>query len=204
MEREQVVICIATGPSLTEEDCKAIQGKGKVVAVNDAWQLAPFADLLYACDQRWWQHHLEAIRAAGFAGQLWTQVQEGRRDKSEEQWAKEHGIHVVEGAHKPGLGRELIFYGNNSGYQAINLAWLQYKPERMILLGYDMSVAPNGKRHFFGDHPPPLHVASDYSTWARNFDQLARDLAAEGVEVINCSRRTAIKAFTCMALEDAL
>jgi len=42
-----------------------------VLAINDAYRLAPWADWLYACDDRWWRFHHEAV-AAGFQGECWT------------------------------------------------------------------------------------------------------------------------------------
>jgi len=94
-------------------------------------------------------------------------------------------------------------YGSNSGYQAINLAFILGAGE-IILLGYDMQKT-GGKQHFFGDHPNgPMKVDSDYNGWLGNFEKLASDLAGKGVEVINCTRQTALTCFKRMSLEDAL
>ena len=41
---------LATGPSLTPAQAEYAKGKARVIAVNDAWRLAPWADILYACD----------------------------------------------------------------------------------------------------------------------------------------------------------
>ena len=41
---------LATGPSLTPDQAEYAKGKARVIAVNDAWRLAPWADILYACD----------------------------------------------------------------------------------------------------------------------------------------------------------
>jgi hypothetical protein len=52
------IVCIASGPSLTREDVDACRGAaGVVLAVNDTITYAPWADVLYACDRRWWQEH---------------------------------------------------------------------------------------------------------------------------------------------------
>lgn len=129
---------------------------------------------------------------AGFSGQLWTQA-EGP-DDPDRQWAAREGINVQTGRHAKGLGKDVMHYGTNSGYQAIGLAYLM-GARKILLLGYDMSLDEAGKRHFFGDHPGALHTGSDYRGWAPLFLPLAVDLAHEGVEVINCSRRTALTAF---------
>lgn len=97
-----------------------------------------------------------------------------------------------------GLGRDCLHYGNNSGYQAINLAYL-FGAKRIILLGYDMHAI--GPRHFFGEHPGSLSSGSDYADWIPRFNQLAADLKSEGVEVINCTRSTALHCFPELSID---
>lgn len=106
------------------------------------------------------------------------------------------------GRHGEGLGRKVMHFGDNGGYQAINLAYL-WGARRILLLGYDMQLT-GGMRHWFGDHPPPLNSGSDYSNWIRKFRRLAADLEAEGVQVINCSRETALDCWPRMEIERAL
>ena len=102
-----------------------------------------------------------------------------------------------------GLGKKEIHQGNNSGYQAINFAYLE-GAARIILLGYDMQKT-GGKVHFFGDHPKPLgNGPDDFAELAKLFNPLAADLAAEGIEVINCTRTTALNAFPRHTLENVL
>jgi len=86
-----------------------------------------------------------------------------------------------------------IASGGNSGYQAINLAYM-LGAERIILLGFDMQKT-GGKAHWHGDHIAGLGNAENVSGWVKNFDALAKDLELLGVEVINCSRETALKCF---------
>lgn len=190
--RSAVYCCIATGPSLTRADCEAARKAAEVViVVNDAWRLCPDADILYACDRRWWEHHLEAVKA-GFHGALWTQDQSD--DDADGPWARSRGINVQRGREARGLGRDVMHYGGNSGYQGINLAYLMGAGS-ILLLGYDMSVGPAGERHFFGNHPGNMHTGSDYTGWLPNFAALAADLRSEGVDVTNCTRRTALTCF---------
>jgi hypothetical protein len=102
-----------------------------------------------------------------------------------------------------GLGREKIHFGNNSGYQAINLAYL-LGASSIILSGFDMKVTA-GKTHFFGNHP--YHKQGQgpnneiMQRWCRNFVALAQDLKSEGVQVYNCTRDTALTAFQTRELE---
>lgn len=200
---KQTIICLATGPSLSADDCAAIQGKAQVIAVNDAYKLAPRADIVYACDARWWFVHGEQVMAAA-TGERWIQhmADQVPPDKLHADAAQKFGLRVVRGREGVGLGRDVIHFGSNSGYQAINLAYLR-GATRIVLLGYDMQHT-GGAVHFFGDHPEQLHNGPDFNSIIPKFKALAADLAAEGVEVINCTRQTALPYFRRAALEDVL
>lgn len=110
----------------------------------------------------------------------------------------------IPGESKPGLGRATIHFGNNSGYQAVNLAYI-FGITRMILLGFDMKIRDD-KVHFFGDHPYHKKYQGPNSNtmkrWVFNFEQLAYDLKREGVEVLNATRDTALTCFPRVRLED--
>lgn len=105
----------------------------------------------------------------------------------------------VFGKSKSGLGRDCVHFGGNSGYQAINLAYL-WGATRIVLLGFDCKPVA-GKDHWFGQHPKGLTQIQPYELWMNNFPLLARELADEGVEVINCSPDTALKCFKRSSIE---
>ena len=129
-----------------------------------------------------------------FACDLWTQS---------ERSAKKYGLRHWAGESRPGLGKSKIHFGSNSGYQAINLAYL-LGAQRIILLGYDMHRSDD-KAHFFGNHPyhKPGGGPNDslMRDWCDKFKQLAYDLDKEGVEVINATRKTVLTAFKQQELE---
>jgi hypothetical protein len=189
------VAVIASGPSLTQDDCNAIAGAGwQTIVVNDSWQRASFADVLYACDRAWWEVHHQKVKA-GFKGECWTQDLGA---------AERFGLKRVGSVNKPGLGREgIIHQGGNGGYQAINLAW-QWGAHRIFLLGLDCKPAKDGKAHWFGQHEHGLSKVQNYRFWNESFPVLAKDLRDEGVEVINLTRDTALTCFVRMSLERAL
>lgn len=165
--------------------------------VNTTYQAAPWADLLYACDETWWQHHYPKL-ATVFSGELWT-ISEAARER--------HGLRWIFGQEGSGLSPDptYIHTGMNSGYQALGLAAL-FGARRIVLLGYDFTVGPGGRRHWHGDHPRPLGNAppSRYPAWANAMNVLATDLKRSGVEVINASRRTALRCFPRRDLTEAL
>jgi len=112
-------------------------------------------------------------------------------------------VHVLQNTGYTGLELEPtgLRTGRNSGYQAINLA-VHLGAARILLLGYDMAENPVGPSHWFGEHPD--HQPSPYPQMREAFDTIVEPLAAIGVTVVNCSRRTALTAFPCALLEDEL
>lgn len=173
----ETAVVAGTGPSLSKQDLDCCIGKARVLVVNDAWSLAPWADALYACDKRWWDHN-EGLPV--FAGQKWTQQAE---------WPKPgepYGINVAISQPGKGLGRNGVLHrSHGSGYQAINLAF-HFGAVRILLLGFDMTMT-GAKKHFFGDYPPGMNVNLILDNYLTDYIQLGRDLMHEGVEVINCT-----------------
>jgi len=93
------------------------------------------------------------------------------------------------------FGEDCIHHGpmGNSGYQALNLAYI-LGAGKIILLGFDMSGS-----HFFGEHPEPLKVTSPFKQFVNGFRTITKP-----VEIINCSRQTKIDCFPRKNLEDVL
>jgi hypothetical protein len=153
----------------------------------------PTADAIYGCDDHWWDLYAAELKSK-FRCDLWTQSAKS---------AKRYDLRHWEGESKPGLGKTKIHFGNNSGYQAINLAYL-LGAKRIILLGYDMQT-DGDQVHFFGNHPYHQRKGGPTNTlmkdWCEKFEALARDLKFEGVEVINATRKTALMAFDRQDLE---
>lgn len=88
----------------------------------------------------------------------------------------------------------------NSGAGAVALA-IKRGAQRVILLGYDMQYTA-GKRHWHGDHPAKLGNAGAIADWPAQFEQLRRD--HPDIEIINCSRETALSCFPRQSLERAM
>jgi len=154
--------------------------------------MVPDADYLYACDPQWWAIHIEEVRRT-FKGKLITQyhTEDGKKV------AEGLGLQAIQGAHNKGLGRGMLHFNSNSGAQAINLAYL-LGAKRIGLLGYDMGAT--GRSHFFGSHPKGL-INGNYQNYVPEFTRLAKDLEQEGVEVVNCTRKTLLTQFKQQSLE---
>ena len=135
-----------------------------------------------------------------YEGNLWTQSIAWPKETPPEAW----GLNVLEGctagvslSTDPGK----LHCGQNSGFAAVNLAYHRLNGEggTIILLGFDMCMQGD-KRHFFGAHPGKMEVASNYAHFMQNFNKI--DCEALGIEIWNCSRRTALTCFPCYNLDD--
>ncbi len=196
----ETVVCIASGPSLTLKQVEIARqaqraGRCRVIVVNDNYRIANFADVLYACDERWWDLHFAAIHASQFRGQLWTCNRLAHR---------KYGITHIHARNAAGLSMwpGVLHHGTNSGYQAIGLAH-QFGAARVLLLGYDMQQT-DGKTHWFGEHPSGLNNAQGIAKWAKQFVALAEQLTIAGVEVINCTAQSALRCFPRRSIEEVL
>lgn len=83
--------------------------------------------------------------------------------------------------------------GGNSGFQAVNLAYM-LGAKTILLLGFDMFG-----EHFFGKHPDKLDVPSPFKTFIESFNTITKD-----VEIINCSRMTDLNCFPRMRIQSVL
>jgi hypothetical protein len=188
----ETVVCIGGGPSLTAADVNAVRGLARVIAINDAYKLAPWADVLYAADKKWIDWH---DGVPGFAGVKYSLESNDTTKRPDWQILRNTGVEGLE------LDPDGLRTGVNGGYQAINLAAVRYQARRILLLGYDMS-ADGIQQHWFGEHPDfqPCY----FDVFRSYFETIVAPLQALGVTVINCSRRTALTAFPCASLESEL
>jgi hypothetical protein len=145
---------------------------------------------LYACDHKWWKHHYDpSFKLTNM--ELWTQDPQAHKD---------FDLNWVQGRSQPGLGEDCVHFGGNSGYQAINLAYL-WGAKRIILVGFDCKPV-GGKDHWFGQHPRGMTQIQPYQIWLDHFKRLAIDLWARNVRVINCSPDSALDCFPKQAIEE--
>lgn len=187
------VVCLGGGPSLTVEDVTYCRGKATVIAINDAWRLAPWADALMASDASWWHHYRGAPEFRGLKFSL---------DPPARSIA---GVQVLRNTGDKGIETDPtgLRTGRNSGAAAINLA-VHFGATRIILLGYDMDVDAKGRSHWFGHHPTGLRNNSPYALFRQMIGTMAEPLADLGIAVVNCSRQTALTCFPCAPLREVL
>jgi hypothetical protein len=187
------IAILASGPSLTLEDAKAVKEKCVVIAVNNSVELLPEADVLYASDMRWWKNNVEVWKP--FRGLRVTRQMDGPATKTEK-------IYKLPYHNSSGVSKNHLCLGRNSGHGALSLAYYLGASEA-ILLGFDMSLKDGV--HWHGPHkrgpnPRPCSML----TWQNYFTQTARVCRKIGFPVYNCSRRTELEGFARKALEEVL
>lgn len=214
-------VLLGGGPSLDKSQAALVRkahgsSKCHVIAINDSYLLAPWADVLYAADSRWWDWH-----AAGIAKPLLNltagQVRERYESFSGERCSIQYSganitdkrVHILRNKTFPdhGVGLSLdqgaLVTGRNSGFQGINLASLA-GAKRIILLGIDGKIADDGRSHFHGGHPSPTPFSLFFEQMRKTFSAAERAIKEAGVEVLNCSPGSAIDSFPKMKLEAVL
>lgn len=184
---DDVVLIAASGPSQRVEDIDAVRGRARVVVINTTWRLAPWADVLYACDLLWWRQERPSF--------------DGLRVIGRGQFERCHEIRVDGSARMRFNGRS-IGGGGNGGFQALNMAAL-WGARKVILTGFDYA---HPGLHWHGRHPAPLTQSNHVTikNWLSAMEGAAPDLKRRGVRVINASRETALTCFERMDVGAAL
>jgi hypothetical protein len=169
-------VVLATGQSLSQSIADRVRCCN-VVAVSDAYRLAPWADALASTDGKWWKAHLD--EALKFKGLKFTAAPSFvKLDESIERLA--------------------VDCSTNSGLLGLMVA-VKLGAKRVLLCGVDMH-SPG--KHFFGEHKAPLR-----SSKQRHLDLHKRQFAnylPKGVEIINCTPGSALEAYPKRPLEDCL
>jgi hypothetical protein len=161
---------IASGPSLTVELAEQVRGRCKVIAVSNAFTIAPWADALVSNDAKWWRAYPEALKFAGrkFSG------------------ARVPGTEMIKSTMTHGVG-------SNSGLQGMRVARDMFGAEKILLVAFDMHGT-----HFFGSHKPPLkdtppHRRKDHLNQFKKFD-------VRKCPVVNCTPGSALEHFPMSTL----
>lgn len=173
----QTALCVGSGPSLTENDCRTAEASGHpIIAVNNSWIRVPTARIIYASDHDWWKKNHQKIT---IGAERWTNNRKAEVDYRCKRIA--------------GLS------GYNSGLAAILLA-RHLGASRILLLGYDCQ-ATGGQAHWHAPHKGNNPNEISYRIWAKQFRSTGKQIKGH---VVNCSRATALTVFRRMTLEDAL
>lgn len=188
-------VIFASGPTMTQEIADGFKPKKvRCIVVNDQFRYAPWADVLYAADWQWWTHpknfDIRQFKGQKVTVSFWPLIGDD--------------VMFLNPGQESGLSDrdDTLNTCRNSGFQAMNLAALR-GATTLVLCGFDYKKV-DGKSHNFGDHPEGLSNASEYSDMVRLVTKSAPDFAARGIQVINCSRKSALKCFPYEPVENVL
>lgn len=188
---------IASGPSAKKTGASALEGRVAVLAVKRNIELAPFADAVYGCDFPWWRsvHGLRDFKGLKLA--------------HDHRAANQFGCRRIDipDKHFDTLRFDqvgVVGSGGNSGFQALNLV-AQFGATRILLIGFDLH--DRGGVHWYGRNTAMgmgNPSESNFKRWRTAFAGAAAVLAARGVEVVNASLGSDLKAFPKRGLAETL
>lgn len=178
----ETVAILAGGPSMSQDVATVLRASHiPCVAINTSFQLAPWADVIFAADMAWWNVYREALLLPGLK-------------VCSQETANDARLHIFLPRDK-GAGR------NSALHAAYMLS--EAGAARILLFGVDLD--DDDLTHWHGgDHPEPLRPirVGDFKpareAWGR-FAELDKR-----PDVLNCSQRSALRCFPCATLAEAL
>jgi len=199
----QYAAIVGGGASIKRSEVDALKGKVRVVVINESWQLAPWADALYSCDEKWWKLRFPK----DFPGLKVTVDEIAPRHFPVLKKLKLRPLPNQPGKYCQWLLMDEwgeVGSGQSGGFQALNwLAQLQVKG--IALLGFDACIIDH-KIHWHGSHGVELNNPgqSTFVGWKRWLENAAPRLHELGIEVINCSMWSAVSGFQRIELKATL
>jgi hypothetical protein len=186
----KIVTLLAGGWSASQVDLARLPGT--VIAVNDAAYYAPRWDVCVSMDRTWTENRWRLIEHST-AKRFWLRRCTMKNVNAE----KLPHVALYENDHKATVLSEKsgTLNGTNSGLCALNLAY-QMRPQRLILVGFDMALGPRGEKHWFPDYPWKNgggSKACKLAEWAAQLSIADAQLHRAGIEVVTCSERSPIK-----------
>lgn len=156
-----------------------------MIAINAAGYAVPWADLLLFIDHTFFQAHSHMVRA--FDGAVWTLSRKTHADHPEIPRLMMAGEPLL------GAGEHPIRMSANSGQTGLATA-ISLGAKRVVMLGFDYKLAPDGASHSHPHYggPNKKAVGDHWLDFIKGWGQQAR---AAGVFVLNASPDSAIDEF---------
>lgn len=186
-----VVSVVAGGYSVREINLAKIPGY--IIAVNDAALYLPRCDAIVSMDRLWTENRMKWLL-------------EHARDRTIHLREKTVPQTLLE---QPNVttykcNNSIVHFGpttahmngTNSGYVALNLAYILW-PHELNLFGFDMCRGPNNEAHWYPDYPWNTKASSNgkLGEWSRQFEVIAELFNRKKIAVRNVSSRSRIKQF---------
>lgn len=192
-----IAVVVGSGPSLSDAQIEIVRkahvhNRVCVIVTNNTIERMPWADVAFFGDYLAVEHYKPQIGNCGL--EWWT---------SSKHAAQRFGVHFVPAEVGDGLGDRALRMNGHTGGLAVNLATL-WGARRILLLGFDMKLAADGRPHWFGNHPDGLIQTQRFADWIKSMGVIARDAVARDISIINCTPGSALQCFDQLPLEDAL
>ena len=187
---QSVVCVIGGGPSLTQSDVAACAGQHTIV-INQGYEMAPWADILFVGDTAWLERHPGALECVPSVYSLSRKIEKGFPT-----------VNVLRNTGRDGLELQPtgLRSGKNSGHASINLAY-HLGAKYILLLGFDMQMV-KGRRHWHEDDHEQR--PQTFREWINAMTGLSVALRERGVTVINCTPDSALACFPKQPIQEAL
>lgn len=190
----ETCVIVASGPSAADVPLGLAKGKARCITINSSWRLAPWADMLFAADYRWWKSVNGCPEFTGIKATIDARA------------AREWGINRLHSTNANIVQlhrRGSIGWGGNSGFCALNLA-ANLHCKRILLVGYDLRI--DAGLHWHGPHGEGLRNPTEakLGVWRKAIDSAAKALAGAGIEVVNCSLVSALQSYKKKPFNEAL
>lgn len=195
----QPCFIIGGGPSLTGFDFERLRGKGRVIAINRAFEFIPWADMLFFMDWKFYKLcHDNPNRLA-----LWQGFQ-GHRVFCNLMGRKLDDCYNIRSLGRHGMSWSIakgVYHGNNSGHGALVTA-LALGCRPIYLLGYDMNRDPKGRSHF---HSGYGHRANPNlgAVFVKSFMDLAARIPKVDF-IFNCNPQSGLRAWKFKTIDEVL
>lgn len=198
---DQTAVVLANGPSLSSGLVDlARNAQVKIVAINDAIDLAPDADWLHGGDPRFWRRRPDAMKAMC---RIKTATQPGPLEPELLEAWRRHDIKIVQhrGRHN-GIENDPRYVRGNNALAQVFCMMVHAGVDRLILLGADFRTGTRGRRRWHDRNPERTpYFRASLLPYMRT---MVRPLEMHGVKVINATPNSHLDCFPIMLPEDAL
>jgi len=187
---ERVIYIAGGGPSLKGYNWDLLKGK-RIIAINRAYEVIPWAEIVYFSDVRFFDWHKEGLlKHAGIKASGNKHV-----DHPEVEKYKFTGCKGID------LGHMKLKHGNNSGYAAMNLA-VHLGARMIVLLGFDMKFSKTNTANWHNGYPVASRL-TQYEKMLPYFESMREALDERGISALNACEDSAINVFYRTPLDKA-
>jgi hypothetical protein len=173
-----IAVVVGSGPSAITEPLHLFRYRAKFIVVNDSWKLAPWADVLFACDEAWWDQNNGCPEFAG------------RRFTASPRTMTKYNIDLFAST------------GTNSGLRAIFLAE-RLGANPICLVGFEHHCK-NGA-HWHRPYEKLRNPGTNQmKTWLQETESAAARFQEKGIRVVNCTRGSALTKYPYAPLEQVI